>query len=221
MPQTKEARRGKTRRRHLLLNAMALGPGLVLAEVVGSAFCPLTPSRRLHCLLYRCSRPTPRTTSPRTGALSSETPRVSLAGETGFLKQTMRATRRTAQPETHREACDPRGDREATDSSTVGDTSPGDAFPASSSWFAAGSVSPRLEGRTCAKCEAEPLPRRRAWFAEGTVSRRLDAWHRLLLLLAAPVLPAGDACTLRGAARRRLWLPNRTPRLRASTVISF
>src|SRR5688500_8854642 len=41
------ARRGKTCRRHLLLNAMALGPGLVLAEVAGSMFCPLSPSRRL------------------------------------------------------------------------------------------------------------------------------------------------------------------------------
>jgi len=43
----KEARRGKTRRRHLLFTAMALGPGLVLAEEVGSAFCPLSLSRRL------------------------------------------------------------------------------------------------------------------------------------------------------------------------------
>ena len=42
-----EARRGKTRRQHLLFNAVALGPGLVLAEVAGSAFCPLTLSRRL------------------------------------------------------------------------------------------------------------------------------------------------------------------------------
>jgi hypothetical protein len=42
-----EARRGKTRRQRLLFAAMALGPGLVLAEVVGSAFCPLTLSRRL------------------------------------------------------------------------------------------------------------------------------------------------------------------------------
>ena len=42
-----EARRGKTRRQHLLFTAMALGPGLVLAEVAGSAFCPLTLSRRL------------------------------------------------------------------------------------------------------------------------------------------------------------------------------
>ena len=41
------ARRGKTCRRHSLLHAMALGPGLVLAEVAGSMFCPLTPSRRL------------------------------------------------------------------------------------------------------------------------------------------------------------------------------
>jgi hypothetical protein len=31
----------------LLVNAMALGPGLVLAAVAGSAFCPLTRSRRL------------------------------------------------------------------------------------------------------------------------------------------------------------------------------
>ena len=43
----KEARRGKTRRRHSLCTAMALGPGVVLAEVVGSAFCPLSLSRRL------------------------------------------------------------------------------------------------------------------------------------------------------------------------------
>ena len=61
VPQTKEGRRGKTRRRHLLFTAMALRPGLVFAEVVGSPFCPLTPSRRLHCLLHRRSRPTTRT----------------------------------------------------------------------------------------------------------------------------------------------------------------
>ena len=54
----KEARRGKTRRRHLLCTAMALRPGLVFAEVVGYAFCPLAPSRRPHCLLHRRSRPT-------------------------------------------------------------------------------------------------------------------------------------------------------------------
>ena len=54
----KEGRRGKTRRRHRLCTAMALRPGLVFADVVGSAFCPLTPSRRLHCLLHRRSRPT-------------------------------------------------------------------------------------------------------------------------------------------------------------------
>ena len=59
VPQTKEARRGKTRRRRLLFTAMALRPGLVFAEGVGSAFCPLTPSRRLHCLLHRRSRPAP------------------------------------------------------------------------------------------------------------------------------------------------------------------
>jgi len=42
-----EARRGKTRRRHSLFNAMALAPGLALAEVACSVFCPLSPSRRL------------------------------------------------------------------------------------------------------------------------------------------------------------------------------
>jgi hypothetical protein len=41
----------------LLFIAMALGPGLVLAVVAGSVFCPLTPSRRLHCLLRRYFRP--------------------------------------------------------------------------------------------------------------------------------------------------------------------
>ena len=61
VPQTKEGRRGKTRRRQLLLNAMALRPGLVFAEGVGSAFCPLTLSRRLHCLRNRCSQPATRT----------------------------------------------------------------------------------------------------------------------------------------------------------------
>ena len=35
----------------LLFTGMALRPGLVFAEGVGSAFCLLTPSRRLHCLL--------------------------------------------------------------------------------------------------------------------------------------------------------------------------
>jgi len=76
VPQTKEARPGKTRRRHLLLNAMALGPGLVLAEVVGSVFCPLTPSRRLHCLLYRRSQPTPLAMRTSAG------PSISSRGET-------------------------------------------------------------------------------------------------------------------------------------------
>jgi hypothetical protein len=40
-------RRGKTRRQRLLLNAMALGAGSLLAVVAGSVFCPLTLSRRL------------------------------------------------------------------------------------------------------------------------------------------------------------------------------
>ena len=52
----KGSRRGKTRRQHSLLSAMALGPGVVLAEVAGSVFCPRSPSRRLHCLLHRHSR---------------------------------------------------------------------------------------------------------------------------------------------------------------------
>ena len=45
-----------------------------------------------------------------------------------------------------------------TDSSTVGDTPPRDAFPASSSWFAAAGLSHWLDkaSETCAKCEAEP-----------------------------------------------------------------
>ncbi len=279
VPQTREARRGKTRRRRLLFNAMALGPGLVLAEVVASVFCPLTPSRRLHCLLYRRSRPapltariqrgsrrgdrlpaashrerrdtrrsrkrigrreirmatakkrtprpsaTPRREMPSAGnatrgvssALSDRTHAVS-AGQTGFLKRAIasdatrgaagnasggvrsawrrrrnglldrrrhlagrcppRETPRVAFPcalsdrtravsagETgflkraiasdanHCVAGNASGGvgsawrRRATDSSTGGDTSPGDAFPASSSWLTEGSLS---HGGTCA-----------------------------------------------------------------------
>src|SRR5688500_18930949 len=48
-----EARRGKTCRRRLLLTAMALGPGLVLADVVGSMFCPLRHHADFYCLLHR------------------------------------------------------------------------------------------------------------------------------------------------------------------------
>ena len=48
-----EVRRGKTRRRHLLLTAMALEAGSLLAEVAGSMFCPLTLSRRL----LQCASP--------------------------------------------------------------------------------------------------------------------------------------------------------------------
>ena len=42
-----EARHGKRVRQRLWFDCHALGPGLVLAEGVGSAFCPLAPSRRL------------------------------------------------------------------------------------------------------------------------------------------------------------------------------
>ena len=43
---------------------MALGPGVVLGEVAGSVFCPRSPSRRLHCLLHRHSRPLTQDTPP-------------------------------------------------------------------------------------------------------------------------------------------------------------
>src|SRR5688572_15661224 len=66
-----------------------------------------------------------------------------LAGRT-WCREPSRATRRNAQPETHREAGDPRGWCEDPDASTVGDTSPEDAFPASSSWLAAAGVSRQL-----------------------------------------------------------------------------
>ena len=145
LPQTREARRGKTRRRHFLLNVVALGPRLVLASVVGSAFCPLTPSRRLHCLLQRHSRP-----------MTPQRPRSRKAGESRLLKRTMRATRITAQPETHRKA-ETRVAVRRTDSSTVGDTSPRDAFPAASSLVAEASVARWLEGHDgCAPIDQPP-----------------------------------------------------------------
>ena len=82
--------------------------------------CPLTPSRRLHCLLYRRSRPAPLTARIQHG---------SRRGRQASCSEPSRATRHAAQSETHREAWDPRGDSEATDSSTVGDASPEMRFP--------------------------------------------------------------------------------------------
>ena len=63
----------------LLFTGMALRPGLVFAEGVGSAFCPLTPSRRLHCLL---------TAAPAGAAhlRASAQRRVRRDGNTGLLE---------------------------------------------------------------------------------------------------------------------------------------
>jgi len=77
-----EARRGKTRRRHLLFTAMALGPGVVLAEGVGSAFCPLTPSRRLRLF----APPALPVTHARAYSASTH---ITQHGEAGLLKRTI------------------------------------------------------------------------------------------------------------------------------------
>jgi hypothetical protein len=42
-----EDRRGKTLHQQSIVSAMALAPGLALAEVAGSVFCLLSQSRRL------------------------------------------------------------------------------------------------------------------------------------------------------------------------------
>jgi hypothetical protein len=88
-------------------------------------------------------------------------PLASRAGETHFLKRAI------ASDANHCGAGNASGGvRSAwpvrrTHSPTVGDRPPRDAFPASSSWLAEGSVSHRREMRCeSAKCEAEPFSRR-------------------------------------------------------------
>ena len=137
---------------------MALRPGLVFAEVVGSVFCPLTLSRRLHCLLYRRSRPTP---AHRAHAAQ---PGATVAGETGFLTRAIasdatrgvarkRIGRRairvaTAKQRTPRPSATPRREMR---------------FPRRRAGSRKGSLSHRWAvHHGLAKCEAEPLPRRRA-----------------------------------------------------------
>ncbi len=157
----KEARRGKTRRRQRWRSAMALGPGLVRAEVVGSVFCPLTLSRRLHCLLQRTSRPitlagacrgprarghssTVADTSPR-DALRGKRHAVTFPCARGASRYRLsrRGTLAVATIASDANHCvagnvsggvRSAGPRRSTDSWTVGDTSPRDTFPASSSW---------------------------------------------------------------------------------------
>ena len=125
VPQIKEARRGKTRRRQLLFTAMALRPGLVFAEGVGSAFCPLTlfapPSLFASPPLpagdaYRCALATRLMRDDDTGLLNEPCER----------RESPRSRKRIGRRGI-------RGPERRKDSSTVGDTSPGDAFPASSS----------------------------------------------------------------------------------------
>ena len=121
----KEARRGKTRRQHLLFSAMALGPGLVLAEVVGSAFCPLPLSRRLRLF----AAPALPVAHAAHVALSA----IPQAGEAGLLKRTIASNATYSVPGNAAEGVRSAGPERSTDSSTVGDTSPRAAFPALSS----------------------------------------------------------------------------------------
>jgi hypothetical protein len=170
----KEARRGKTRRRHLLCTAMALRPGLVFAEVAGSVFCPLTPSRRLRLFAspalpaadargrarLREDMPPRPLATPRRRTVSPRVKRHVCALPSHLARIVRNARRRHrvaevnhASDANHRaagnasEGVGSAGPERSTDSSTVGDTSPRDAFPASSSWFAEGSLSYRLEAR--------------------------------------------------------------------------
>jgi len=129
------ARRGKTRRRRLLFTAMALGPGLVLAEGVGSGFCPLTLSRRLRLF----APPALPVTHAAVGAESrfgarTQRPRLfTQAGEAGLLKRTIASNATYSVRGNAAGGVRSAGPERSTDSSTVGDTSPRAAFPALSS----------------------------------------------------------------------------------------
>jgi len=65
---------------------------------------------------------------------------VPLHGAAGLLKRTIASDATYSVPGNASEGVGSAGPERSTDSSTVGDTSPGDAFPASSSWFAEAGV---------------------------------------------------------------------------------
>src|SRR5687768_4248624 len=108
---------------------MALGPGLVLAEVAGSMFRPLTPSRRLRLFAPPALPAAVTSQCPvRSCVVAGRRPlRHGAAAGRTCRRELSRAMRRTPWPETHLKACDRRGWCEAPDCSTVGDVSPEDA----------------------------------------------------------------------------------------------
>src|SRR6187200_1400204 len=85
------------------------------------------------------------------------------AGEAGLLKRTIASNATYSVPGNASEGVRSAWPVRRQDSSTVGDTSPGDAFPALSSLVRGSKpASPaRIRTRPCAKCEAESLPHRR------------------------------------------------------------
>ena len=102
---------------------MALRPGLVFAEGVGSAFCPLTPSRRLHCLL---PPPLPAGAAHPARLAPSRARRDGSAHWVAEVNHASDATRGAAGNAS--EGVGSAGPMRRTDSSTVGDASPGDAL---------------------------------------------------------------------------------------------
>ena len=71
---------------------MALGPGLVLAEGVGSAFCPLSLSRRLRLFAAPAL--------PVSHAARSAQTRAAQHGEAGLLERTIASDATYLWPET-------------------------------------------------------------------------------------------------------------------------
>jgi hypothetical protein len=122
---------------------------MVLADVVGSAFCPLTPSRRLRLF----AAPALPLAHAAHAALSA----IPQAEEAGSLKRTIASNATYFVRGNAAEGVRSAGPERSTDSSTVGDTSPRAAFPALSSLVRGSKpASSARENGVGAKCEGEP-----------------------------------------------------------------
>ena len=100
---------------------MALGPGMVLAEGVGSAFCPLSLSRRLRLF---ASPALPVSHAAHVARRHAHTARRRRVAEANHRERrdVLRTRKRIGRRAIRVARC------EVTDSSTVGDTSPRDAL---------------------------------------------------------------------------------------------
>ncbi len=170
----REARRGKTRHRRCLFTVMALRPGLAFAEVAGSAFCPSEgvgsawPVRRTDSSTVGDTPPRDALRGTRHAvacpcALSAGLTHLASVGQT-CCGEPSRATRRHRVAGNASEGVAIRAGRSAKHA-TLLDRRRHTAERCVSrvaSWFAAAGLLPlaRRRAEFCAKCEAEPVPRR-------------------------------------------------------------